>query len=88
MCGCRCGCTCLGRKRIHENRGWAERWNEDDDTEHIATRAPRRAGGLRVGGMLRLRDTPRMESPPGHLIHSSLYRRSILLSPSSFVAPN
>jgi hypothetical protein len=54
-CGCGCGCTCRGMKGMHEIGGWGKRWNEEDA-------APRRAGGLRGDGMMRLRDTPRVES--------------------------
>ncbi|KAJ7844120.1 hypothetical protein B0H14DRAFT_1002966 [Mycena olivaceomarginata] len=54
-CGCGCGCTCRGMKGMHENGGWGKRWNKDAPP-------PRRAGGLRGGGMMRLRDTPRVES--------------------------
>jgi hypothetical protein len=39
----RYGCTYRGRKGIYENGGWAERWNDEDDEELIATRALHRA---------------------------------------------
>jgi len=48
---------CRGRKGIHENGGWAEM---ERGGRRRTRPPPPRAGGLRVGGMMLLRDTWRV----------------------------